>query len=57
MRVHAVHGILDPVGASGLLEIVLYLQQAGFDAWGNPRADAHRRTPHEQAVRLIDPGT
>lgn len=31
MRIHVVHGILDRVGASGLLEIVPHLQQAGFD--------------------------
>src|SRR4051812_2274125 len=31
MRIHVVHGILTEVGASGLLEIVPYLQQAGFD--------------------------
>ena len=31
MRVHVVHGILTPVGASGLLQVVPYLRQAGFD--------------------------
>lgn len=31
MKVHVVHGILDPVGSSGLLKLVPYLQQAGFD--------------------------
>jgi hypothetical protein len=30
-RVHVVHGILDPVGKAGLLKLVPYLQQAGFD--------------------------
>lgn len=30
MRVHVVHGILDPVGKSGLLELVPYLERAGF---------------------------
>lgn len=30
-RVHVVHGILDPVGTAGLLKLVPYLQQAGFD--------------------------
>lgn len=30
-RVHVVHGILDPVGSAGLLKLVPYLQQAGFD--------------------------
>ena len=31
MRVHVVHGILTPVGVSGLLKLVPLLQQAGFD--------------------------
>jgi len=31
MRVHVVHGILDPVGSAGLLKLVPYLQQAGLD--------------------------
>lgn len=31
MKVHVVHGILDPVGSAGLLKLVPYLQQAGFD--------------------------
>ena len=31
MRVHVVHGILDRVGAAGLLKLVPYLQQAGFE--------------------------
>jgi hypothetical protein len=31
MRVHVVHGILTPVGASGLLQVVPQLRQAGFD--------------------------
>ena len=31
MRVHVVHGILDPVGTSGLLGLVPYLKSAGFD--------------------------
>jgi hypothetical protein len=31
MRVHVVHGILDPVGSAGLLKLVPYLQRAGFD--------------------------
>jgi hypothetical protein len=31
MRVHFVHGILDPVGHAGLLKLVPYFQQAGFD--------------------------
>lgn len=30
-RVHVVHGILDPVGKAGLLQLVPYLQRAGFD--------------------------
>lgn len=30
-RIHVVHGILDPVGKAGLLKLVPYLQQAGFD--------------------------
>lgn len=31
MRVHLVHGILDPVGHAGLLKLAPYFQQAGFD--------------------------
>lgn len=31
MRVHVVHGILDPVGAAGILKLVPYLRDAGFD--------------------------
>jgi len=31
VHVHLVHGILDPVGHAGLLKLVPYLQQAGFD--------------------------
>jgi pimeloyl-ACP methyl ester carboxylesterase len=31
MRVHFVHGILDPVGTAGLLKLVPFFQQAGFD--------------------------
>lgn len=31
VRVHVVHGIMDPVGKSGLLKLVPFLQLAGFD--------------------------
>lgn len=31
MRVHLVHGIMDPVGTSGLLKLAPYLRAAGFD--------------------------
>lgn len=31
MRIHFVHGILDPVGTAGLLKLVPYFQEAGFD--------------------------
>jgi len=31
VRLHLVHGILDPVGRSGLLGLVPYLERAGFD--------------------------
>lgn len=31
MRVHVVHGILSPVGTSGLLGLVPFLQAAGFE--------------------------
>jgi hypothetical protein len=31
VRVHVVHGILDRVGTAGLLNLVPYLQAAGFD--------------------------
>ena len=31
MRVHVVHGIMDPVGTSGLLGLVPYLKAAGFE--------------------------
>ena len=31
MRVHVVHGIMDRVGTSGLLNLVPYLKAAGFD--------------------------
>lgn len=31
MRVHLVHGILDPVGKAGLLTLVPYLKGQGFD--------------------------
>ena len=31
MKIHVVHGIMDPVGAAGLLKLVPLLQGAGFD--------------------------
>ena len=31
IRCHLVHGILDPVGRSGLLGLIPYLERAGFD--------------------------
>lgn len=31
MKVHVVHGIMDPVGQAGLLHLVPYLQDAGFE--------------------------
>lgn len=31
MRVHVVHGIMDPVGTAGILALVPYFQAAGFE--------------------------